>query len=744
MTTRQGMKLRTIALATCSIVAFHQSALAIERDVSGGELSTLEIEDSSKVLDVLLKGTGLRRFKLNDKAETQGDFSKRRLAWLKKRGFEPELERLRKDPGMVETVKFIEKVLSFDGRISSDEAQALRKGKPSGGLTELLQITCEVALDYQGVFQKSVLPKVFPLRSEKPNNPLLVLDLFGEMLESGPPTPAQEKAAVDSVEVGLKEGYFEGRDAEFFASEVVEHVKYLRREWDRLEGLVKGSSLPEWMKETFYGQLENERGWMARGSGFAGEVAEAGWDGFASHLKNARAHLEKAWSLEPGQPYAAAIMIGVVVGEGPKAEPLPTWFDKSLLLWFDRAIAARIDLPMAFSRLANAMQPKWYGSRLHQLAYGMLCFESRRFDSDMPYQFWAVADELAQSSPEPLRFYRIPGIADRYVELGKQAVARQNLQHLLPDFKAGLSVRAWMSGRYAVAAEHFSSDYQTLHSTVIPRLAKVETDLITYRGESFLLAKEGASEPYKKVLNLIRDKQQREALDALKPLEAMAPEKSKALMERLRTVAEWELNVAKGDWMPIPYQRDMHGWIFPDEPPDGAQDAICFVSMDPKKRFRGIWTGRAGNRFEFRGNVLLTEISVLGGERMTTSEFGIVFERSPLWTTVNRSAFTVEVHREKDKTYTCSIKFNGQQPMPELPPKPMKVQRENHFLFRQEGRKITFIWNDEAVFEDQSLPSDYELQAEPYFGLGWRGYPRLAGTRTVVSNMEARMLPAAK
>ena len=129
---------------------------------------------------------------------------------------------------------------------------------------------------------------------------------------------------------------------------------------------------------------------------------------------------------------------------------------------------------------------------------------------------------------------------------------------------------------------------------------------------------------------------------------------------------------------------------------------------------------------------------------MTTSEFGIVFERSPLWTTVNRSAFTVEVHREKDKTYTCSIKFNGQQPMPELPPKPMKVQRENHFLFRQEGRKITFIWNDEAVFEDQSLPSDYELQAEPYFGLGWRGYPRLAGTRTVVSNMEARLLPAAK
>ncbi len=579
---------------------------------------------------------------------------------------------------------------------------------------------------------------------EKPNNPLLVLDLFGEVLRSGPPTPAQEKAAVDSVEVGLKEGYFEGRDAEFFASEVVEHVKYLRREWDRLEGLVKGSSLPEWMKETFYGQLENERGWMARGSGFAGEVKADGWDGFASHLKSARAHLEKAWSLEPGQPYAAAIMIGVVVGEGPAAEPLPTWFDKSLLLWFDRAIAARIDLPMAFSRLANAMQPKWYGSRLHQLAYGMLCFESRRFDSDMPYQFWAIADDLAQSSPEPLRFYRIPGIADRYVELGKQAVARPNLQHFLPDFKAGLSVRAWMSGRYAVAAENFSSDYQTLHSSVIPRLAKVETDLITYRGESFLLAKEGASEPYKKVLNLIRDKQQREALDALKPLEAMAPAKSKALMERLRTVAKWELNVAKGDWVPIPYQRDMHGWIFPDEPPDGAQDAICFVSMDPKKRFRGIWTGRAGNRFEFRGNVLLTEISVLGGGRMTTSEFGIVFERSPLWTTVNRSAFTVEVHREKDKTYTCSIKFNGQQPMPELPPKPMKVQRENHFLFRQEGRKITFIWNDEAVFEDQSLPSDYELQAEPYFGLGWRGYPRLAGTRTVVSNMEARLLPAAK
>lgn len=166
MATRHAMKLRTIALVTCSIVAFHQSALAIEKDAAGGDLSTLEAEDSSKVLDVLLKGTGLRRFKLNDKAETQGDFSKRRLAWLKKRGFEPELERLRKEPGMPETVKFIEKVLSFDGRISSDEAQAMRKGKPSGGLTELLQITCEVALDYQGVFQKSVLPKVFPLSSD--------------------------------------------------------------------------------------------------------------------------------------------------------------------------------------------------------------------------------------------------------------------------------------------------------------------------------------------------------------------------------------------------------------------------------------------------------------------------------------------------------------------------------------------------------------------------------------------------
>src|SRR5262249_45071235 len=122
-------------------------------------------------------------------------------------------------------------------------------------------------------------------------------------------------------------------------------------------------------------------------------VSDQGWKGFAGHLASAHSALEKAWKLHPERALAPAIMIKVAMGE---SEP------EQMRSWFDRAIAAQIDIPMAWSSMRWGLRPRWFGSLDAILALGYRAVDTKRFDTDVPRMlFDCISDVESEQELAP-------------------------------------------------------------------------------------------------------------------------------------------------------------------------------------------------------------------------------------------------------------------------------------------------------------------------------------------------------
>lgn len=94
-------------------------------------------------------------------------------------------------------------------------------------------------------------------------------------------------------------------------------------------------------------------------------------------LPQAEAHCVAAWALHPEHPEAAQKMImllrtiGNVAGETPR-------------FWFDEAVAAQLDAPLAHETMLTALYPAWQGNHERMLNFGLECLRTGRFDTEVP------------------------------------------------------------------------------------------------------------------------------------------------------------------------------------------------------------------------------------------------------------------------------------------------------------------------------------------------------------------------
>ena len=142
----------------------------------------------------------------------------------------------------------------------------------------------------------------------------------------------------------------------------------------------------EWLGLVLEGEYQVKQAWKARGDGWAKSVSQEGWKAFSEHLGKARAAYTSAWKLKPDWPLAPAAMITVSMAEGG-AEEMRTWFD--------RAIAAQIDYPEAWSSMRMGLTPtlEWQpGSDAG--APGVTAVDTKRFDTDVPRKFYDVVSDL--------------------------------------------------------------------------------------------------------------------------------------------------------------------------------------------------------------------------------------------------------------------------------------------------------------------------------------------------------------
>lgn len=197
-----------------------------------------------------------------------------------------------------------------------------------------------------------------------------------------------DQAAVDSFRQAFADGSLRGDDQAEIADILLTDwgAGFCDRNSEAVCNIVTGAGKPfKWLALLLQGDREIGVAWKARGKDYAVKVSEAGWQGFAQHLDVARKCLTEAWELRPDLPHAATRMVTVAMGDSTGEE---------MREWFDRATAAQLDYPKAWSSMRWGLRPRWNGSAEAMLAFGIEALDTKRFDTDVPRQFFSTVLDL--------------------------------------------------------------------------------------------------------------------------------------------------------------------------------------------------------------------------------------------------------------------------------------------------------------------------------------------------------------
>ena len=158
------------------------------------------------------------------------------------------------------------------------------------------------------------------------------------------------------------------------------------------EQLEKFQNIDPWYKLMIEGRTENQRGWDARGGGFASSVTAEGWAGMEKHGRLAYQALKKAYDLHPEFPEAAASLSYVALtGQTPQNET-PTY-------WFEKSVAAQMDYELAYEYYNWSLRPRWGGSHEAMRALADQCLATERYDTIVPYIGFSLIRNIAEEMP---------------------------------------------------------------------------------------------------------------------------------------------------------------------------------------------------------------------------------------------------------------------------------------------------------------------------------------------------------
>ncbi len=299
-----------------------------------------------------------------------------------------------------------------------------------------------------------------------------------------------EDAPKKYVELAVRawsDGSYTPEEDVVFARHLVKDMtrKVLEKHQNALLVALQPVELPPWVRETLVGQAEIARAWQSRGSGFANTVTEEGMKGFEEHLEKAHRHLLHAWQLRKDQPMAATMLITVAMGGGvPEKE--------SERLWFERAVAAQCDYGPAYDALCYSLMPQWGGDDGEILAIGKSCLATKRYDTEVPTQFFTALQYLNRMvdgrMPDIRDLLRRPDIAPFQRELLRGCLDEKTRADKRRIWQAWVAVDDWLRGDDAAAARSLADcGPETLPPEALLQLCNLGTDEVGFRGEVAVL-----------------------------------------------------------------------------------------------------------------------------------------------------------------------------------------------------------------------------------------------------------------
>jgi hypothetical protein len=329
-----------------------------------------------------------------------------------------------------------------------------------------------------------------------------------------------------------------------------------------VDAIEKSEQVSQWCKRTLQGGLHVRLGWDARGAGWAGEVKPEGWEGLEEHLKIALRHLIVAHTLKPEYPEAASKMITIAMaGHAPDGQ------DERY--WFDLAVEAQLDWPDAYDRYRYAMFPRWGGSHGQMYAFGMECFDTGRFDTDVPYQFMYSLYHIAGDIQDGImrgshviddlkKVWRQPGVYENAIVLLETMIRNPSARRSPEFYIALMATGAWYAGRMEDCVRFLERNRWVLDQDACRRLEALNLDIVTdaaifksphrsaiAEAQSAFVSRDfaAAATRYEQLLAVVVDD----------------PRLGRIVQDRAVTSA-WMRDFIQGDWVALNFMEGMPGW----------------------------------------------------------------------------------------------------------------------------------------------------------------------------------------
>lgn len=366
---------------------------------------------------------------------------------------------------------------------------------------------------------------------------------------------------------------------------------------EQVKGVVEqiDKQLYPWFWHMAIAQVEVREAWQARGGGWASEVTEEGWKGFAKHMEAARDHLNEAWNLNPGWPESATEMITVAMAGHAHDQESPRE-------WFDRAVAAQLDYKPAYTAYMWSLMPRWGGSHEALYALGRECLATKRFDTHVPYFFLEAFESIVNDIGSTLDYYKAPGVYEDLQSMADGYLAEPSMEwhhHWYRSLKVAVAARC---GRWDDARKFLVALEREPHENAFARLGLQPDAAI---GEIYARSGELAKQN-EEAERLAADGKYEQAKLKYEALASKTGDQQRVttfFRGRLRGV-EFDRDFAEGQWIALPLDERLTGW----------RNLGGKWTVDDHGRLIGeaqtnglllMYEKKLGTRFELRGEALV-------------------------------------------------------------------------------------------------------------------------------------------
>lgn len=687
--------------------------------------------------DGLLAKTGTPPIKINEESISTATANEQYYEWMKKKWFAAEFEEMKADPEEAKLVPLLEYSLRTAAGLevgaipgnASQQAGAVIAGEKRRPSADFLcaHLLRSSNYYYPGMHGYSKVATA-PAEAKIPTIFRLIararLVVHAQELDKKNLKTA-EKRYYEVLDQFLKEKC-EGEDARWtvylMVSSVLETVRKKREK--RHAELFEKSKIEEWARLTLVGVARYEWGWMASGRGW-GNPQKNGRKILQQQLPKARKALTRAWELKKSVPYAATQMIIILEVGGVQD-------GESLRLWLDRATAGQFDYFPAYRVFLNANRPYWRGRTVDMLAFGKVCADTKRYDTELPTILNESFVRVAMDMDDWREIYSDPGYAKLISGIRKHRVLGSEGTPNYVNHNSQLFLESWLIGDYQEAyaalkrnktekghlitretrnaAARFNVNHVFLQCDVMLRGGKTRLDY-----EAGLEAKEKGH--------------YEEALQRFQAAQKVQDPIGAHLLKGEVELAKFQKKFATGEWTKMPLDT-WHCWL------DLEGDA-SWMEESKRMRFTSTWEfgktlfrGTLGENFEVRGKLHHSRPPYPGGLAIFCGHSPYGTGRSAAWWRTMR----VDCAGPKQSKFQFVHKYSGARDESKLPR--LNTLKQNEFLFRRMEGTVTFKMGGK-ILQEGDLGDRYPA-GEAAFGFGILGHGK--GSWSEVWDVEARKL----